>query len=108
MRSSFDSIDKAPSLFVLDLTLQHIFGGEQYDLIIVDNAGFDQYTLNHNDFDNSDAYILVYAIDDRQRSFSPLRLLLTTLRLRFQLRHGAEDSREDPLYQCRDQVKSFD
>ncbi|UJR10878.1 hypothetical protein I4U23_015065 [Adineta vaga] len=48
--------------------LQHqcVIGGEQYDLVIVDNAGSDQYTINHSDFDNSDAYILVYAIDDRQ------------------------------------------
>lgn len=51
----------------LDLEHRCIFSGEEYDLVIVDNAGFDQYTLNHNDFDNSDAYILVYAIDDRQR-----------------------------------------
>ena len=49
--------------------LQHQcnIGNEQYDLIIVDNAGSDQYTIQHNDFDNSDAYILIYAIDDRQR-----------------------------------------
>ena len=43
-----------------------MFSGEQYDLLIVDNAGYDQYTLNHNDFENSDAYIIVYAVDDRQ------------------------------------------
>ncbi|CAF1119756.1 unnamed protein product [Adineta ricciae] len=48
--------------------LQHqcVIGGEQYDLVIVDNAGSDQYSINHSDFDNSDAYILIYAIDDRQ------------------------------------------
>jgi len=53
--------------FCLDLKHQCTVGGEQYDLVIVDNAGSDQYTINHSDFDNSDAYILIYAIDDRQR-----------------------------------------
>jgi small GTP-binding protein len=49
--------------------LQHqcLINGEEYDLTIVDNAGSDQYTLNHIDFENSDTYILVYAIDDLQR-----------------------------------------
>jgi small GTP-binding protein len=48
--------------------LQHqcVIEGHDYDLKIVDNAGSDQYTLNHGEFENSDAYILVYAIDDRQ------------------------------------------
>jgi small GTP-binding protein len=51
--------------------LQHqcIICGQEYDLTIVDNAGSDQYTLNHIDFENSDAYILVYAIDDLQRFY---------------------------------------
>ncbi|CAF1150059.1 unnamed protein product [Rotaria magnacalcarata] len=46
--------------------LQHQcrLNGQEYDLTIIDNAGSDQYTLNHSDFENSDAYILVYAIDD--------------------------------------------
>jgi GTPase SAR1 family protein len=51
----------------LDLQYQCFINGEEYDLTIVDNAGSDQYTLNHIDFENSDAYILVYAIDDLQR-----------------------------------------
>ena len=50
-----------------DLQHQCDIGNEQYDLLIVDNAGSDQYTIHHSDFDNSDAYILIYAIDDRQR-----------------------------------------
>jgi len=49
-----------------DLRHQCVIGGQEYDLVIVDNAGSDQYTLNHGDFENSDAYILVYAIDDQQ------------------------------------------
>ena len=53
-------------LLSIDLQHQCVFSGEQYDLLIVDNAGYDQYTLNHNDFENSDAYIIVYAVDDRQ------------------------------------------
>ena len=55
------------TIFFLDLQHQCVVGGEQYDLVIVDNAGSDQYTINHSDFENSDAYILIYAIDDRQR-----------------------------------------
>jgi GTPase SAR1 family protein len=51
----------------LDLQYQCIIDGQEYDLTIIDNAGSDQYTLNHIDFENSDAYILVYAIDDIQR-----------------------------------------
>ena len=59
---------KIKFLFVfIDLQHQCLVNGEEYDLTIVDNAGSDQYTLNHIDFENSDAYILVYAIDDIQR-----------------------------------------
>ncbi|CAF1220541.1 unnamed protein product [Adineta steineri] len=47
------------------LSHQCTIGDEHYDLLIVDNAGLDQYTISHSEFDNSDAYILVYAIDDR-------------------------------------------
>ena len=56
-------------LIFFDVDLQHQcdIGNEEYDLLIVDNAGSDQYTIHHSDFDNSDAYILIYAIDDRQR-----------------------------------------
>ncbi|CAF1024532.1 unnamed protein product [Rotaria sordida] len=36
-------------------------------LTIIDNARSDLYTINHIDFENSDVYILVYAIDDLQR-----------------------------------------
>ncbi|CAF3744108.1 unnamed protein product [Rotaria sp. Silwood1] len=49
-----------------NLYYQCVIEGEEYDLVIVDNAGSDQYTLNHSDFDTSDAYVLIYAIDDRQ------------------------------------------
>ncbi|CAF3004203.1 unnamed protein product [Rotaria socialis] len=49
-----------------NLNFQCIISGEEYDLVIVDNAGSDQYTLNHSDFDTSDAYVIIYAIDDRQ------------------------------------------
>ncbi|CAF4190172.1 unnamed protein product, partial [Rotaria sordida] len=35
-------------------------------LTIIDNARSDLYTINHIDFENSDVYILVYAIDDLQ------------------------------------------
>lgn len=52
----------------LDLQHQCLLNGEEYQLTIVDNAGSDQYTLNHIDLENSDAYILIYAIDDSQRS----------------------------------------
>ena len=51
----------------IDLQHQCLINGQEYDLTIVDNAGSDEYTLNHIDFENSDAYILVYAIDDLQR-----------------------------------------
>ena len=56
---------------MIEIDLQHQFylNGEEYQLTIVDNAGSDQYTLNHIDLENSDAYILIYAIDDSQRSF---------------------------------------
>ena len=54
--------------FLLDLQYQCTLNGQEYDLTIIDNAGSDQYTINHIDLENSDAYILVYAIDDRQRS----------------------------------------
>jgi hypothetical protein len=59
--------EKVKFFFRLDLQHQFNIGDEQYDLLIVDNAGSDQYTIHHSDFDNSDAYILIYAIDDRQR-----------------------------------------
>ena len=57
------------SIFI-DLQHQCYLNGEEYQLTIVDNAGSDQYTLNHIDLENSDAYILVYAIDDSQRFVS--------------------------------------
>lgn len=55
--------------FFKDLRHQCFLNGQEYDLTIVDNAGSDQYTLSHIDFENSDAYVLVYAIDDLQRFF---------------------------------------
>lgn len=65
------------ALLLLDLQHQCVIANEPYDLLIVDNAGSDQYSISHSDFDNSDAYILVYAIDDRQRFdlFISLRIL---------------------------------
>ncbi|UJR34209.1 hypothetical protein I4U23_021615 [Adineta vaga] len=50
---------------LLDLQVPRL-NGREYDLTIIDNAGSDQYTINHSDLKNSDAYILVYAIDDKQ------------------------------------------
>ncbi|UJR34892.1 hypothetical protein I4U23_027670 [Adineta vaga] len=49
-----------------NLQYQCDINGREYDLTIIDNAGSDQYTINHSDLENSDAYILVYAIDDKQ------------------------------------------
>lgn len=49
-----------------NLEYQFEVNGYEYDLQIVDNAGLDEYTLNHIDLENSDAYILVYSIDDLQ------------------------------------------
>ena len=63
-----------------DLQHQCVLLNQEYDLTIIDNAGSDQYTLHHNDFENSDAYILVYAIDDLQRLVSLVESVSRSLR----------------------------
>ena len=92
-------IRSSRDLLLLDLQHQCIIANVPYDLLIVDNAGSDQYSINHSDFDNSDAYILVYAIDDRQR-FDSLTSARIVVPLRFQFWDGCQDPREDSLHQC--------
>ncbi|CAF0821701.1 unnamed protein product, partial [Didymodactylos carnosus] len=52
----------------------HCVHGQEYDLLVIDNAGTDPYTINHGEFDNSDSYIIVYSIDDKS-SFDMVPLI---------------------------------
>ncbi|CAF1351873.1 unnamed protein product [Didymodactylos carnosus] len=49
----------------------------QYDLLVVDNAGADPYTINHSEFHNSDSYIIVYSIDDKARLLAVVKTLIS-------------------------------